>query len=86
MAKQYTTKSDHGYFFISVKQGVETCDISYVRYNLAWSISRAGGLFGSIFFLANLFLRPFVMFKYDISLMRRLYYEEREPSSNEAEE
>jgi len=84
LSKQYATKYDYGYFFVSLKQGTYVCEYKYDRSNVVGVMATAGGFLSTSYLLMSSILKSYLSFTYDSSLMKRLYYEERDFSNSSA--
>ena len=61
-----------------MKQGKFICHTDWNRYNIVTVMASVGGLLGTVYLITRTLLINYLYFKFDSSLMKRLYYEEGE--------
>ena len=75
----WSTDPTFGYLFISIKEGVRLCDVTYERYNLGAVLAVVGALWTSLFGILLMCSKNYQMFTYDKSLLKRLFFEDTSP-------
>ena len=72
----FNTLPEYGYFFATIKQGDQFCEVKWTRDNVAEVMAQVGGFLGTVYLINSTVLASYLGFTYDKSLMRRLYYQE----------